>query len=112
MAQTAAVKRLMRAMGRTILSASTDDALALQGYLGHGVKTWTMLDALDQGDTNGNATIEVTELAGYLDLKVSRFLRLPLAFGKCRRCRSRGRILPWARPFRCWAMRRNAILRR
>jgi hypothetical protein len=32
--------------------------------------TWAMLDALGQGDTNGNATIEVTELASYLDLKV------------------------------------------
>ena len=70
MAQTAAVERLTRAMGRTILSASTDDAPALEGYQGHGVMTWAMLDALAQGDTNGNATIEVTELAGYLDLKV------------------------------------------
>lgn len=70
MAQTAAVERLTRAMGRTVLSASTDDAPALEGYQGHGVMTWAMLDALGQGDTNGNATIEVTELAGWLDVKV------------------------------------------
>jgi WD40 repeat protein len=70
MAQSAAVARLTRAIGRTILSASTDDAPALEGYQGHGVMTWAMLDALGQGDTNGNATIEVTELASYLDLKV------------------------------------------
>ena len=70
MAQSAAVERLTRAMGRTILSASTDDAPALEGYQGHGVMTWAMLDAMGQADTNGNATIEVTELASFLDVKV------------------------------------------
>jgi len=70
MAQSAAVERLTRAMGRTILSASTDDAPALEGYQGHGVMTWAMLDAMAKADSNGNATIEVTELAGYLDLEV------------------------------------------
>ncbi len=70
MAQSAAVERLTRAIGRTILSASSDDAPALEGYQGHGVMTWAMLDAMGQGDTNGNATIEVTELANYLDVKV------------------------------------------
>jgi hypothetical protein len=70
MAQTAAVERLTRAMGRTVLSASTDDAPALEGYQGHGVMTWAMLDALGQADANGNAMIEVTELAGWLDAKV------------------------------------------
>ncbi len=70
MAQSAAVERLTRAMGRTILSASTDDAPALEGYRGHGVMTWSLLDAMALGDTNGNATIEVTELASYLDVKV------------------------------------------
>lgn len=70
MAQSAAVERLTRAMGRTILSASTDDAPALEGYRGHGVMTWSLLDAMASADTNGNATIEVTELASYLDVKV------------------------------------------
>lgn len=70
MAQSAAVERLTRAMGRTILSASTDDAPALEGYKGHGVMTWAMLDAMGKADSNGNATIEVTELASFLDVTV------------------------------------------
>ncbi len=70
MAQSAAVERLTRAMGRTILSASTDDAPALEGYKGHGVMTWAMLDAMGKADANGNATIEVTELASFLDVTV------------------------------------------
>ena len=70
MAQSAAVQRLTRAMGRTILSASTDDAPALEGYRGHGVMTYALLEALGAGDANGNATIEVTELAAFIDGRV------------------------------------------
>lgn len=66
-AQSAAVSRLTRAIGRTILSASTDDAPALEGYRGHGVLTFALLEGLGAADENGNATIEVTELAGYVD---------------------------------------------
>ncbi|WP_241427678.1 WG repeat-containing protein [Fertoeibacter niger] len=80
MAQSAAVERLTRAMGRTILSASTDDAPALEGYKGHGVLTYALLDALDAGDTNGNATIEVTELAGYIDQMVPEFSSTAFGF--------------------------------
>ena len=70
LSQSAAVERLTRAMGRTILSASTDDAPALEGYEGHGVLTYALLSALQSGDANGNATIEVTELAAFIDQKV------------------------------------------
>ena len=70
MAQSAAVQRLTRAMGRTILSASTDDAPALEGYKGHGVMTYALLEGMGAGDANGNATIEVTELAAFIDAKV------------------------------------------
>lgn len=65
-----ALDKLTRAMGRTVLSASTDDAPALEGYRGHGVFTYALLEALDRGDLNGNDAIEVTELATYVDQKV------------------------------------------
>lgn len=70
LSQSAAVERLTRATGRTILSASTDDAPALEGYQGHGVLTYALLSALQAGDANGNDTIEVTELAAFIDEKV------------------------------------------
>ncbi len=79
LAQSAAVERLTRAMGRSILSAATDDAPALEGYNGHGVMTYALLEALDAADTNGNATIEVTELAGFVDQKVPEYSQA--AFG-------------------------------
>ena len=65
-----ALDRMTQAMGRTVLSASTEDAPALEGYHGHGVFTYVVLDGLGAADTNGDGTIEVTELASFVDQKV------------------------------------------
>ena len=43
-----AVNRLTQAIGRTVLTASTDDAPALEGYHGHGVFTYVALEAIGQ----------------------------------------------------------------
>jgi hypothetical protein len=59
-------------MGRTILTASTDDAPALEGYRGHGVFTYALLDALGRADTNGDGLIDVTELALHIDHEVPK----------------------------------------
>ncbi|MCK1389020.1 caspase family protein [Bradyrhizobium sp. 21] len=68
--RVAALEKMTRATGRTVLSASSDDAPALEGYRGHGVFTYALLDGLQAADTNGNGLIEVTELAAYVDQKV------------------------------------------
>ena len=65
-----ALNRMARATGRTFLTATTDDAPALEGYRGHGVFTYALLDALDRADINKNGLIEVSELADYIDQKV------------------------------------------
>jgi hypothetical protein len=65
-----ALNRMTRATGRTFLTATTDDAPALEGYHGHGVFTYAILDALDHGDANKDGLIEVSELADYIDQKV------------------------------------------
>jgi hypothetical protein len=65
--QLAAVGRLIQATGRTTLAASLDDQPALEGYRGHGVFTFALLDALARGDLNGNGLIEVTELIEHVD---------------------------------------------
>lgn len=61
---------MARATGRTFLTATTDDAPALEGYHGHGVFTYALLDALDHADVNHDGLIEVSELADYVDQKV------------------------------------------
>ncbi|MHA6299751.1 WD40 domain-containing protein [Devosia sp. CAU 1758] len=68
--EVAALARLTRAMGRTVMSASTDSAPALEGYRGHGVFTYALLQALNNGDSNSDGTIAVTELAGSVDIAV------------------------------------------
>ena len=63
----AAVGRLVEATGRTTLTASLDNQPALEGFRGHGVFTFAMLDALARGDRNGDGLISVTELIAHID---------------------------------------------
>lgn len=65
-----ALEKMTRAMGRTVLSASTDDTPALEGYHGHGVFTYVALEALGQAHANAFGLISVTDLAAYIDEKV------------------------------------------
>ncbi len=61
-ASEAAVGRLHEATGRPILTAAATGKPAFEGYKGHGVFTWALLDALRNGDLNGNGAIELSEL--------------------------------------------------
>ncbi len=65
-----AMAKLNRATGRTVLSASTDDAPALEGYRGHGVFTYTLLQALAGSDRNDNKMVEILELADFVESRV------------------------------------------
>jgi WD40 repeat protein len=65
--QLAAVGRLIQATGRTTLTASLENQPALEGYRGHGVFTFALLDALARADRNGDGLISVTELIEHVD---------------------------------------------
>jgi hypothetical protein len=65
--QKAALGRLIQATGRATLTATTSTQDALEGYGGHGVFTFAILDALARGDTNGNGLIELAELIQHVD---------------------------------------------
>ena len=60
--QKAALGRLIQATGRATLTATTSTQDALEGYGGHGVFTFAILDALARGDTNNNGLIELVSL--------------------------------------------------
>ena len=66
----AAVGRLHEATGRPVLSAASGGKSAYEGYKGHGVFTYALVEALHKGDTNKNGKIEVTELAAYVERRV------------------------------------------
>lgn len=65
-ASDAAVGRLHEATGRPVLTAAASGKPALEGFENHGVFTWALLDALRRGDTNGNGTIELSELVAHV----------------------------------------------
>lgn len=64
--QFVAVEKLSRSLGRTVLSATTDVTAALEGYKGHGVFTYVLLDAFSHADLDNDGRITTEELATYL----------------------------------------------
>jgi WD40 repeat protein/uncharacterized caspase-like protein len=69
--RTAANDRLVQATGRTVLTASSDDTDAFEGFRGHGLFTYNVLEALERADSDGNGRIEVAELAAYVYAQVT-----------------------------------------
>jgi WD40 repeat protein/uncharacterized caspase-like protein len=67
----AANDRLAQATGRSIMTASGGSEEALEGYRGHGLFTYELLDAIYQADGDKSGTIEVNELAAYVYAQVS-----------------------------------------
>ncbi len=75
LAEKAAIDRLMRATGRNVLAASSDSGLAMEGYEGHGVFTYALLQGLrGQADQQGNndGTVGIGELAEFVSKEVPR----------------------------------------
>jgi uncharacterized caspase-like protein len=71
-ASEAAVGRLHEATGRPVLTAAAAGKPAFEGYHGHGVFTWALIDALYHGDTNGDGLIELSELATHVQNTVPK----------------------------------------
>lgn len=71
----AGVGRLHEATGRPVLTAAASGKPALEGMIAsagqrHGVFTWALLDALRNGDTNGNGLIELSEIVAHVQTRV------------------------------------------
>lgn len=76
-ATEAAVGRLHEATGRPVLTAAATGQFAHEGLIGasgerHGVFTRAILDALQKGDSNGNGTIELSELVRHVQSVVPK----------------------------------------
>ncbi len=67
----AANDRMARATGRTVLTASAGDEDALAGFHDHGLFTYSVLEALQSADSNGDGKIDVAELAAYVRAQVT-----------------------------------------
>jgi WD40 repeat protein len=63
-----AVDRLKRAIGRAMIVASSDTQVALEGYKGHGVFTYALVDGLSgKADGDKNGYVSVKELSTYVE---------------------------------------------
>jgi WD40 repeat protein/uncharacterized caspase-like protein len=70
MEEMTAIDRLTHAMGRSVLTATTDDKPAFEGVGGHGVFTYALLQALREAPSDSDGLIDVMELASYVDRRV------------------------------------------
>ena len=71
MSEDTALKILSRAVGSTILSASTSLQEALEGYQGHGLFTYVLTEGLKgKADKSKSGYVKTTELADYVDNEV------------------------------------------
>jgi WD40 repeat protein len=97
MAEKTAINKLTRATGRTTIVASTDDQPALEGYKGHGLFTYVLLNALKEADkSNGNTDgmTGVFELAGYMDENVPEITFKAFGFEQIPQVNIQGRDFP------------------
>jgi hypothetical protein len=69
-ASEAAIGRLHEATGRPVLTAAATGKPAFEGYKGHGVFTYALMEALHMGDANNNGRIELTELVAHVAKRV------------------------------------------
>ena len=71
MSEDTAMKVLSRAVGSTVLSASTSMQDALEGYNGHGLFTYVLTEGLQgKADKGRTGYVKTTELADYVDNEV------------------------------------------
>lgn len=99
----AALDRLTRATGRMTLTAATDTAPALEGYRGHGLFTYAVLDALENGDGDNNKSIDVTELANFVDRALPELSQSAFGYRQVPQMNIRGNSFPLAVPTRVLA---------
>jgi hypothetical protein len=71
MNEETALKILSRAVGSTIISASSSVQEALEGYEGHGLLTWVVAEGLKgKADLNKDGAVNTLELATFVDDQV------------------------------------------
>ena len=64
--QKTTTNKLARATGRATISASSKSQVALEGYKGHGVFTYTLLEALKGKGYQNDSKITINELDDYV----------------------------------------------
>jgi hypothetical protein len=64
--RSAAIERLRHATGRSVIAAARSSEAAYEGLAGHGLLTYSVLAAMDKGDSDNDGFIELQEIATYV----------------------------------------------
>ena len=100
-AEKTAINRLTRATGRAIIVASKDDQVAMEGYKGHGVFTYVLLNAFKEADQafgNRDGQTSIFELASYIDAHVPAISFRQFGYEQVPQVNMQGRDFPIAIP--------------
>ena len=67
MTEKTAIDRLANTTGQAVIAACSDNQFAMEGYNGHGLFTYVLLDAMKGGaDRNNDGFISMQELSSYI----------------------------------------------
>jgi uncharacterized caspase-like protein len=65
-----AIEKLNRAVGRNVIAAASATEAAIEGYKGHGLFTYSFMEAAANGDRNGDHLVDLTEIIQFVDNRV------------------------------------------
>jgi hypothetical protein len=97
MVEKTAIDRLSKATGRATIVAATDAQPALEGYEGHGVFTYTVIQALQHADSvsgNRDGITALFELASYVHARVPEITMRTFAFEQIPQVHMQGMDFP------------------
>ena len=73
LSEQTAIDRLTRSTGHATIVASSDDQVAMEGYEGHGIFTYILVEGLSgKADTDADGFITLQELSAYTEEEVPR----------------------------------------
>ena len=97
--EKAAIDRLQRLTGRAMIAATADSKMALEGERGHGVFTFSLLDALTgKADGNRDGQVDVGELARHIDTQVPDITKRKWGYEQFPMIETRGSAFPVVKP--------------
>ncbi len=67
MIEKTAITKLSRAVGRATIVASSKNQVALEGYEGHGVFTWALMEGLKGKAADKNGSITINGIASFVE---------------------------------------------
>ena len=71
LAQTTALEHLAHTSGQVILTASSNSQTAGEGWKGHGIFTYAMMQALSgKANFNADSSVSIKEIAQYLNIEI------------------------------------------